>query len=165
MPTSARLQLVARGRQDAYLTSNPQFTFFKHVYRRHTPFAMESIPIEFDGNTDFGHRVTVVIPHNADLLTTLNIEVDLPALPQTIGQPVQYWVNDIGHALITDVSVEIGDKEIDKHTGEWLQIWSLLTTPAEKRAGLDEMIGHWNVFPPAGGPTALRLAIPLILVL
>lgn len=160
MPTSARLQLVARGQQDAYLTSNPQFTFFKHVYRRHTPFAMESIPIEFDGNTDFGHRVTVVIPHNADLLTTLNIEVDLPALPQTIGQPVQYWVNDIGYALITDVSVEIGDKEIDKHTGEWLQIWSELTIPAEKRQGFNEMIGHYNVYPPIAS-LPVRLTIPL----
>lgn len=163
MPSSALLQLVARGRQDAYLTSNPQFTFFKHVYRRYTQFSMESIPIDFDGNTDFGRRITVVIPRYADLLSSLNIEVDLPALPQTPGGPPNYWVNDIGHALITDVSIEIGDKEIDKHTGEWLQIWTELTTPAEKRQGFNEMIGHWNDFPPniydvSGG---LTLTIPL----
>lgn len=163
MPSSALLQLVARGRQDAYLTSNPQFTFFKHVYRRYTQFSMESIPIDFDGNTDFGRRITVVIPRYADLLSSLNIEVDLPPLPQTPGQPINYWVNDIGHTLITDVSIEIGDKEIDKHTGEWLQIWTELTTPAEKRQGFNEMIGHWNDYPPnyydvSGG---LTLTIPL----
>ena len=163
MPTSALLQLVARGRQDAYLTSNPQFTFFKHVYRRYTQFSMESIPIDFDGNTDFGRRVTVVIPRYADLLSSLMIEVDLPPLPQTPGTPTNYWVNDIGYNLITDVSIEIGDKEIDKHTGQWLNIWAELTMPAEKRQGYNEMIGHWNVYPPpaydvSGG---LTLTIPL----
>lgn len=163
MPSSALLQLVARGKQDVYLTSNPQLTFFKHVYRRYTQFAMESIPIDFDGNTDFGRRVTVVIPRYAELLSSLFIEVDLPPLPQTEGQPINYWVNDIGYALITDVSIEIGDKEIDKHTGQWLNIWAELTTPSEKRDGYNEMIGHWDLYPPnaydvSGG---ISLTIPL----
>jgi hypothetical protein len=161
MPSSTLLQLVARGRQDAYLTGSPQFTFFKHVYRRYTPFAIESIPIDLDGTPDFGRRISAVIPRKADLLSSLFLEIDLPVIPSPAGGPPIYWTNDVAHALIEDISIEIGDKEIDKHTGEWLQIWSLLTTPAEKRVGLDEMLGHWNVFPPAGAPTALRLAIPL----
>ena len=164
MPSSTLLQLVARGRQDIYLTGSPQFTFFKHVYRRYTPFAIESIPIEFDGTPDFGRRISAIIPRKADLLSALYLEVDLPIIPpnNTVAPPfIYHWANDIGHALIEDISIEIGDKEIDKQTGEWLQVWSLLSTPAEKRAGLDEMIGHWNVYPPAGNPTALRLAIPL----
>jgi len=37
------MQLVAYGAQDIYLTGNPQITYFKVVYRRHTNFAMESI--------------------------------------------------------------------------------------------------------------------------
>ena len=37
------MQLVAYGAQDIYLTGNPQITFFKVVYRRHTNFSMESI--------------------------------------------------------------------------------------------------------------------------
>jgi hypothetical protein len=163
-PTSALLQLVARGRQDAYLTSNPQFTFFKHVYRRYTPFAMESIPIDFDGDTDFGRRITVVIPRYAELLTSLVVEVDLPPLPQPDpANPTIYWVNDTGAALITDVSIEIGEKEIDKHTGEWLNIWGELTVPKNKRDGYDEMMGHWNVYPPSAidATQPLQLIIPL----
>jgi len=163
MPTSALLQLVARGRQDVYLTSNPQFTFFKHVYRRYTPFAIESIPIDFDGNTDFGRRITTLIPRYADLLSALFIEVELPPLPADPSQPTNYWVNDIGYALIHDVSVEIGEKEIDKHTGEWLNIWGELTTPKDKREGYNEMIGHWNVYPPSyiDATKPLQLTIPL----
>jgi hypothetical protein len=76
------------------------------------------------------------------------------------GDAPVYWANDIGHAMIESVSVEIGDKEIDKHTGEWLQIWSSLTTTAEKRDGFAEMTGHWEVYPPAS-PVGSKLIIPL----
>lgn len=161
MPSSTLLQLVARGRQDVYLTSNPQMTFFKHIYRRHTPFAMESIPIEFDGTPEFGRRISTLIPHNAELLGSLFLEIDLPALPIVNGKQI-YWANDIGHSIIQDVSIEIGDKEIDKHTGEWLNIWSELTVPADKKDGFNSMVGHWNVYPDhpfSTGP--LKLSIPL----
>jgi hypothetical protein len=163
MPTSTLLQLVARGRQDAYLTGNPQTTFFKHVYRRYTPFAIESIPIEFDGTPDFGRRISCIIPRKAELLNAMYLEVDLPALPPDITQdpPVsRYWVNDIGHAMIEEISIEIGDKEIDKHTGAWMQIWTSYTVPADKREAFNTMIGHVNVFPNTD-LTSQRLIIPL----
>jgi hypothetical protein len=135
-------------------------TFFKQVYRRYTPFAIESIPIEFDGTPDFGRRISTIIPRKADLLSSLFLEVDLPVIPYLDGDAPVYWANDIGHAMIESVSVEIGDKEIDKHTGEWLQIWSSLTTTAEKRDGFAEMTGHWEVYPPAS-PVGSKLIIPL----
>ena len=47
------MQLVAYGAQDIYLTGNPQITFFKVVYRRHTNFAMESIQQTFAGSVGF----------------------------------------------------------------------------------------------------------------
>ena len=163
MPSSAQLQLIARGRQDEYLTTNPQFTFFRHVHRRYTPFAIESIPIDFDGLCDFGRRISVNVPIRADLLSSLFIEVELPPLPQLDPTNPTYWVNDIAYALIRDISIEIGDKEIDKHTGEWLHIWGNLTVPASHRDGYNEMIGHWNVFPPTGIDVTqpLRITIPL----
>jgi hypothetical protein len=37
------MQLVAYGAQDAFISGNPQITFFKVVYRRHTNFALEAI--------------------------------------------------------------------------------------------------------------------------
>lgn len=164
MPSSTLIQLVARGRQDAYLTSNPQMTFFKQVYRRYTPYAVESIPLEFDGTADFGRRISLLIPRKAELLGACFLEVDLPPLntdPNAI--PQNYWVNNIGHVLINDVSIEIGEQEIDKHTGMWLNIWGELTTTAEHRAAYNEMIGQWADFPsPTLDTTApLQLTIPL----
>lgn len=166
MPTSTQLQLIARGEQDAILTNNPQFSFFKTVHRRYTPFAMESIPIEFDGTTDFGQRITVEIPRSAgDLLNRLNIEVDLPGMPASDNYGnIPYWVNDIGFALIQDVSIYIGEKLIDRHTGEWLKIESERTVDASKRSAFSLMVGHWPSFPPVRGAVAgppLSLTIPL----
>ena len=42
------MQLVAYGAQDLYLSGNPQVTFFKAVYRRHTNFSMEYIAQYFE---------------------------------------------------------------------------------------------------------------------
>ena len=63
------LQLVAYGAQDVYLTGNPQITFFKVVYRRHTNFALESIQQTFNGSVGYGSRVTATISRNGDLIS------------------------------------------------------------------------------------------------
>ncbi len=62
------LQLVAYGAQDVYLTGNPQITFFKVAYRRHTNFALEAIEQTFNGNPSYGSRVTCQITRNGDLI-------------------------------------------------------------------------------------------------
>ena len=58
------MQLVAYGAQDVYLTGNPQITFWKVTYRRYTNFAIESIEQTFNGQADFGRRVTCTISRN-----------------------------------------------------------------------------------------------------
>ena len=136
------LQLVAVGKQDVYLTGNPQITWFKMVYRRYTNFAIESQAIYFDGNPDFGKRLTCTIPRKGDLLGALIMEVTLPEvrLADTAKTLVGY-VNSIGHALIEEISIEIGEQEIDKQTGEWMEIWSELSIPKGQRDGFSAMVG------------------------
>jgi len=128
------MQLVAIGAQDVHLTGNPQISFFKVVYRRHTNFSMESIQQSFNGTAKPGSRVTCTISRNGDLVTNMWLEVDM-------GMTANL-VNSVGHALIEYVELEIGGQRIDKHYGEWLEIWSELTLPEEKRQGFKEMIGR-----------------------
>ncbi len=116
------LQLVAAGKQDVFLTGNPQITWFKMVYRRYTNFSIESQIIPFDNQADFGRRITVTIPRKGDLLSALWLEIQLPALRNSVtGAPLSY-TNSIAHALIQEVSIEIGEEEIDKQTGEWIEL-------------------------------------------
>jgi hypothetical protein len=138
------MQLVAIGAQDMHLTGNPQISFFKVVYRRHTNFSMESIEQSFNGTAKPGNRVTCTISRNGDLVSNIWLEITLPELaPADVGN-VNY-VNSIGHALIEYVELEIGGQRIDKHYGEWLDIWSELTLPEEKRNGFKEMVGRRDV--------------------
>lgn len=135
------IQLVAYGDQDIYLTSDPQITYFKSVYRRYTNFAMESIAQTFNEQPDFGKRVTCTISRKGDLMHSVCLEVTLPQITP-LGGGAFNWVNNIGHYLIKEVSIEVGGIVIDKQYGEWLTIWNELTQTSEKQDGYYEMIGN-----------------------
>ena len=77
------LQLVSYGKQDICLTGNPQITYFKLVYRRHTNFAIESIEQHFDGTADFGTTVTCTVSRKGDLIHKTYLQVDLPEITST----------------------------------------------------------------------------------
>ena len=132
------MQLVAYGAQDIYLTGNPQITFFKVVYRRHTNFAVESIEQTFNGQADFGKRVTATISRNGDLIQQMYLEVVAPA----VGIATQTWTYGFGNALVKQAEIEIGGQLIDRQYGNWMNIWTELTTPEGKRAGYDNMVGN-----------------------
>lgn len=132
------MQLVAYGAQDVYLTGNPQITFFKVVYRRHTNFAVEPMEQTFQGAADFGRTVTAQINRSADLITHMYVQIDLAAT--TTGQSYGY-VKRLGHAIIDEVSVHIGGTEIEKQYGDWLNIWYELTNKVGQRPGYSKMIG------------------------
>jgi hypothetical protein len=119
------MQLVAYGAQDIYLTGNPQITFFKVVYRRHTNFACEAIEQTFNGTASFGSKVVCTISRNGDLVSNMYLEVDL-----LNGDPLNGSVRN-GHKLIKSAEIEIGGQRIDKHYGEWLDIWTQLSSSSE----------------------------------
>lgn len=71
------MQLSAYGVQDINLTGNPQITFFKVAYRKHTNFSIESIENTYIGDPEFGKKLTFNIARNGDLLSSINLEVEL----------------------------------------------------------------------------------------
>ena len=129
------LQLVAYGAQDVYLTGNPQITFFKGVYRRHTNFALEAIEQTFNGNPGFGSRVTCQISRNGDLINRMYLQLRL-----TGGKFCKYF----GLRVINYIEIEIGGQRIDKHYSHWLYIWNELTLPVSKRNGYNDMVGAYG---------------------
>ena len=141
------MQLVSYGAQDIYISGNPQITFWKILYKRHTNFAVESIEVTFNGQADFNKRVTAVINRNADLMYKTYVQVVLPqvtcANSGTADTPAAFrWVNYIGHRLLKQVEVEIGGQRIDRQYGDWMQIWTQLSTEAGSVAALDSLIGN-----------------------
>ena len=115
------MQLVAYGAQDIYLTGQPQITFFKSVYRRHTNFAIESIQQTINGSVAPGARVSVTISRNGDLLKNLWVQYN-PSLLVPAGGSAQLAA-DLSHALLSILEIEIGGQLIDRQYGLWLSIW------------------------------------------
>ena len=141
------MQLVAYGAQDVYLTGNPQITFWKVTYRRHTNFAMESIEQTFNGQADFGRRVTCTISRNGDLAYRTYLQVTLPEIGQSLrnatGEDVfARWLDFPGEQLIQSVEVEIGGQRIDRQYGDWMHIWNQLTLSKEQERGYYKMVGN-----------------------
>jgi hypothetical protein len=128
------LQLVAYGAQDVYLTGNPQITFFKVVYRRHTNFAIEAIQQTFNGNPGYGNRVTCQISRNGDLIHRMYLTVDMSEEPAEV---CPYF----GLRLIDYVELEIGGQKIDKQYSHWMYIWNELSLPYSKSEGYKKMVG------------------------
>jgi hypothetical protein len=68
--------------------------------------------------------------------------------------------------LIQEITFEVGEQEIDKQTGEWMEIWTQLVTPTGQRDALNEMIGRVELYNPPNlipgiQSAGLRLLIPL----
>jgi hypothetical protein len=141
------LQLVAYGAQDVFLTGNPQITFFKVVYRRHTNFSMEAIEQSFNGNNVLGSSVSVHITRNGDLIHRIYFNAKLlnDIAPDTgvLNDKTRSiaLVPYFGQRLLKTIELEIGGQRVDKHYAEWLYIWNELTLPPGKKEGYQLMVG------------------------
>ena len=139
------LNLLFVGAQDLFLNGQPEITYWKQTWRRYTNHAIESVPVQFSGDVNFGRKFTCLLPKSADLINKMVLQVTVPALAPSgtllPGAAVR-WVDKLGHALIKSVSVQVNGQLIDSHTGEWMELYSSLTLPAEKHTAYHRMIGH-----------------------
>lgn len=178
------MQLVAYGAEDLYLTGNPQITYFKMVYRRHTNFAMEYIEKYFyslpNFNTTQRTQAKVKIDRDADLLYDCYLVYDLPDIRFPIEQyqnitPLDInfkWIRNPGHNIIYTTEINVGGHRIDIQYGQWLNIWTELTVTESKKSSYNRLVGNnfklrpgFSTFYPDKGSNvtipSTRLYIPL----
>jgi len=156
MGAGTLVELIARGSQDAYLIGNPQMSFFKSIYKRHTNFSMEPIKQMFTEIPDFGKKVTCIIDKKADLLNDIILEVELPALVNDVS-----WANGIGYAMLDYVELQLGGEMIDKISGTLLDAWMELSTQLGIKNILYTMISKSITFNKNTQTGSKKLLIPL----
>ena len=103
------MQLVAYGAQDVYLTGNPQITFFKVVYRRHTNFSTESIQQTLNGTVGFGNRVSCTVSRNGDLVYRMYLE-HAASFKQANTSTIAIG-DDYGSHVMKEMELEIGGQK------------------------------------------------------
>jgi hypothetical protein len=136
------LQLVAYGAQDAYLSGNPQITFWRGLYKRHTNFAMEPFRVNLTGQANWGVKHSAILPRHADLIFNAYLEVELP---KDADADLVYTSGAKGlYNLVEYVELDIGGQVIDRLYGEWMYLWSQLTYPTDQRNKLDSLYGSYG---------------------
>lgn len=119
------LQLVAYGAQDVSLTGNPQITFFKTVFRRHTHFAKETVEQTINGDFKAGGRLSFTISRDGDLLSNIILKTD--GSTSDSFQCIDY------------IECEIGGQLIDKQYSHWMNLWCDLTHGIDKTKQLNDL--------------------------
>lgn len=133
------IQLVATGVQNIYLSDDPQITFFKIIYRRHTNFAIESVPQYFENKIDFGSKSSVTISSLGDLMGQIILCVEIPEIIFSSDSNTKFaWVQNLGYAIIDNIGISIDDKIIDRQYGEFMYIWNELS----RKQSTDKLIGN-----------------------
>ena len=141
------LILVSVGKENIYLSAQPEITFFKIAYKRYTNFSSEPIPQYFKTTPNFGAKCTVNLAKNADLMSSMFLYIELPNIQMenfttTTNISTFSWVNKIGLALINYIEIEIGGYVIDRHYGDWINIWNEITRNKSNYRGYNKMIGN-----------------------
>lgn len=146
--TAGIVILVAFGEENVVLSTNPQITFFKILYRRYTNFSIETIKTNFLYEAKFGNRYTVEISKIGDLLNKMWLVVELPEIPMVydyannVNQKVKFkWTRKVAYAMIDYVEIEIGGQRISRQWGEWMNILDELNWN-NFNGSLDEYIGN-----------------------
>jgi hypothetical protein len=119
------IQLAAIGPQDFHLTANPQITFFKSVYKRHTNFSKEVKRIYFQGDQkpDFGLKdVRADIQKEGDLLGNVFLEINITGLGNSTTSEENRTVSNFSNSLVDKIKCDIGGYTIDTHYGRFYQI-------------------------------------------
>lgn len=156
------LQLVIQGGQDIYITGNPEKSFFKSVYRRHTNFSIECVEQVHQGkilNDEFTLNYT--IKKGGDLLSKMHFEIDLPkqTMSNSISGNYCHYSNTTAFSFLKHLSLSIGEKVIDEHDGRY---YDILNDLRHQNGGIDYIVNRREPNNEMiNNPDAVKMFIPL----
>lgn len=143
--TGGLLQLKAYGTENIYLNSNPQISFFRSIYRRHTNFSLENFEINYNGTPnlteDLATTYTFNIKRYADLLGPVFLVVKLPTIYSNAEQQFQ-WIKNIGSTMIQSATLYIAGQRICTLDGQTINNYYRLQKDFATNLNYNELIGH-----------------------
>lgn len=138
------LQLYSYGPQLVFLTNDPQITYFKLLYRRHTNFAIQRFDQELTQTTEFGNSYTTKIQKIGDLISTIYLKIKLSSVIPNNNSRFA-WTRFLGHAIIKQIRLTIGGITVDTQYGIWLDIWINLSGNFKHKKNYRKLIGDTDI--------------------
>lgn len=148
------LQLNAYGSQNLLMNGNPTLSHFKCSYKRHTPFALESITLPFDWapkqlpDNDLT-TIRCKVDRNADCIHDGYLVIPLPRIWSPVhvdgsfATPYEFqWIPHLGFNMIENIQLLINNVKVAELTGEWMKFRAQMDFEAHKRSELLHMVGH-----------------------
>lgn len=135
---AGRLQIESVGKQDKFLTDDPEFSFFTQIHKKHTHFSRQNIKIESPKPVKFDQILRYRIPQNqGDLLSKISFEFEMdPVVLFNHG-----YVDSFGHALFDYIDLYIGGVLVERINTDYLQIHSEQSITQTKQYGLSKTLG------------------------
>ena len=163
------LQLRAYGTENLYLNGNPQVSFFKMAYKRHTHFGIQPIEVPFETLDSIAYatptRIKMKIPRNADMMSKFFLNVTIPQINVSRTAAPFRWIQYLGAQMIQRIRVLIGGSIIEELTGEYINLYHQTHLADEQLDTYYQLIGHtddmtnpqdaWGNYPYVDGASTL----------
>lgn len=127
------LELIARGKKDAFFNANPQVSFFHSVYKKYAAIAEEVHLTTPRNQPEWGKWLEFDLEHRGDLVRKFHLRIDLPTwLPPAIAAAnaksvvtdasgVTFgYCNNIGYQMIEKIQVYQDQVLLQELYGEYL---------------------------------------------
>jgi len=115
--SAALIDLVSTGAQDVYITGDPQVSFFRQNYKRHTNFSIKPERMDFVGTFSGGNEVVIPVQSKGDLLSYVWIES--PNISNVGVNTNAFFANN--DTSTTEFSLHIGGQEVCKLDSLFIQ--------------------------------------------
>jgi len=111
------LQIATIGSQDNLLVGNPEFSYFKTVYKKYSNFSQELKNITCKNNLNFGSKTKIEIHKNGDLLKNIYEKIRLPSVTAeylySIDDEVKQILKDNNTFIVNDQFKDINLSKIN----------------------------------------------------
>ena len=137
--TGAKLQLYSVGKENSYLTQNPQISFFKQVYMKYSNFAMQTINLQFDfmGEVSYDKttKIKLKLDKNGDLINTMFLELNMPPINHYNDSKNYkiHWANNLGNIIVKNARVIVGGNVVEEYDSEFMYIYNNLSNSPDRR--------------------------------
>jgi hypothetical protein len=173
------LELIARGKKDAFFNQNPKVAYFHSVYRKYAPIAEEIHLTAPRNQPDWGKWCEFDLEHRGDLVRKFHLRITLPTwLPAPIAavnhksivtdaSGITYgYCNNVGYQMIEKIQLFQDQVLLQELYGEYLDWKVRQSVPLSTVLVMASAVGNRGNTALDMGRSAtqqeLRVAIPLL---